>query len=297
MSALQLAIETAEAQGADYIFANDPDADRFLVAQRNENGWKVFSGNEMAAIFAHFIAENHEMAISEPGRVAMLSSCVSSRFLKRLCAMKGFVHESTATGFKNLGNRAWQLRKERHLCPLFSFEEAIGFAVGFWSLDKDGMSALVAMFEILRRQSDGGDGLVGYLQSIYDIYGVKPVQCNGYILVPQPAQTIQRMLNERIPKLTEHFKGVEVVEATAKASEFNLPRGGWLMIRASGTEPKVKYYSEQLLIESSYSEQLQTSKQLQTNEQLQTSEQLFSQFSTSKKFNSLVKEIVNFLLE
>ena len=262
-SALQLAMATAQAQSADYIFANDPDADRFLVAQRTGTGeWKIFNGNEMAAIFAHFIAENHAEALKDSSKVAMLSSCVSSRFLKRICEQKGFKHETTSTGFKNLGNRAQQLQEAGYL-PLFAFEEAIGFAVGDWSLDKDGISALLTMALILAEERD----LLALLASIYAAYNASPVQCNGYLIVSKPEQAITRMLKERIPGVAERFTGVSVVEASVKASELELPRGGWLMIRASGTEPKVKYYSESM------------------------------QGQSPEQFEAQVKEIVKFLLE
>jgi phosphoglucomutase len=256
---------TANATSADYIFANDPDADRFLVAQRcgaSDGAWKIFNGNEMAALFAHFIAENHTHARSNPSSVAMLSSCVSSRFLKRICEKRGFRHETTATGFKNLGNRAWHLQ-EAGFAPLFAFEEAIGFAVGTWSLDKDGISALVTMMLMILREAPD---LLGYLRAAQEAYEAVPVQCNGYLTVVRPREVITRMLSERIPRLKDEFPGVSVVEASVKASEFALPLAGWLMIRASGTEPKVKYYSE-------------TMKQEQ------------------ESFTLLVESIVNFLLQ
>lgn len=256
-SSLQLAIRAAESHSATFIFANDPDADRFLVAERmsgsSSDGWKIFNGNEIAAILAHFISESRvctqlsctqDCTQHHKQQICMLSSCVSSRFLKRLCAHHAFHHETTATGFKNLGNRAWELQQFCSRRPVFAYEEAIGFAVGEWNFDKDGVSALATMLACIRRHGS----LLELLQRIYRLYGATPLQCNGYLLVGQPRTAIDRMLAERIPALRRRFPEVTVVAAAEKATELLLPQpDSWLMIRASGTEPKVKYYSEMML--------------------------------------------------
>ena len=242
-STLSLAMKLADKEGVRYVFANDPDADRFCVAEKCEGeceGWRIFNGNEIAVLLADFISKEFE----GEEKCAMLASCVSSRFLKHFCENRGWRFESTLTGFKNLGNRGMELRGEG-MRVLLAYEEAIGFQVGDWNFDKDGISSLIVFYALIR-------DLSGTLSTrLKDIYGREkcwPVQCNGYYFC-KPASRIKPILQaiagetvsvlKQRAKSFENENGVVTVEFEVKAFG-----GAWLMLRSSGTEPKLKYYSE-----------------------------------------------------
>ena len=239
-STLSLAMKLAEAESVKYIFANDPDADRFCVAEFTgcaDEEWKIFNGNEIAVLLADFISVNKE------GKCAMLASCVSSRFLKTFCENRGWIFESTSTGFKNLGNRGLELKGKEGIRVLLAYEEAIGFQVGDWNFDKDGISSLITFYALL--QNNENCSLSERLRLIYEREKCWPVQCNGYYFC-RPANRIKTILQaidtEKLKKLTKSFKNENGVVTV----EFDVEGFGeaWLMLRSSGTEPKLKYYSE-----------------------------------------------------
>ena len=142
-SALNLSIETANANNSTIILANDPDADRLAVAEKLPDGsWKLLSGNEIGALLGwwlwHNFKENNKNV--DPKDVYMLYSTVSSNILNAIAQIEGFNCEDTLTGFKWMGNKADELIKQGKTV-LFAFEEAIGFMCGTRVPDKDGITA------------------------------------------------------------------------------------------------------------------------------------------------------------
>ncbi|KAG8683464.1 Phosphoglucomutase-3, partial [Ceratobasidium sp. 395] len=123
--ALDLAIKTANASGSAYVFAQDPDSDRFAAAQKRSDGtWFVFSGDQLGSLFAAWTLEGYQ-ALGRPiEKLAMVASTVSSKLI----------------GFKYIGNAARTLESEGYNV-LFGYEEAIGFMLGEEVRDKDGVSA------------------------------------------------------------------------------------------------------------------------------------------------------------
>ncbi|PIO60072.1 hypothetical protein TELCIR_18438, partial [Teladorsagia circumcincta] len=143
---LLLSFATAEAYGSTVIVANDPDADRIQIAEKKSNGdWKVFTGNEMGALMTWWVWMNWSEAHPDVDKsdVYILNSAVSSQIVKTIANEEGFKSDVTLTGFKWMGNKADELRKQgKHV--ILSWEESIGFMPGH-PLDKDGIST-AAMF-------------------------------------------------------------------------------------------------------------------------------------------------------
>ncbi len=136
--ALAEAMAAADAGGANLILANDPDADRLAVAERDdtaEGGWRVFTGNEIAALLADWVWQGHVAAGGSGDDTFMLASTVSSKMLGAMARKRGFTFVETLTGFKWMGNKTAELR-EAGSTVLFSFEEAIGFCIGDIVKDK-----------------------------------------------------------------------------------------------------------------------------------------------------------------
>lgn len=247
-STLKLATETAEREGIDVVFANDPDADRFCVAERRREGegsqgeWRVFNGNEIAVLLADYLSK--KVSRDDESQCAMLSSCVSSRFLERFCSRRGWRHETTSTGFKNLGNRGLQLKKEG-VRVLLAYEEAIGFQVGDWNFDKDGISALIVFYALLNENEVFGS-LSARLERIYEREGCRPIQFNGYYYGNRAGKIKEILSNAKEPNQS-NVKSFERSASSYQVKvEFELGSVGpaWLILRPSGTEPKLKYYSE-----------------------------------------------------
>lgn len=273
-SALNLAIARADSAGSRIILANDPDADRLAVAEKQPDGkWKIFSGNELGALLGFWIwtmwrNRNPEADVS---KVGMLSSTVSSKILLTIAEKEGFYFEETLTGFKWMGNRTDKLAKDG-IRILFAFEEAIGFMCGDVVLDKDGVSALAVMCELIASVYRDRSSLQEFLQRIYCQYGYH-ISNNSYYFCydppkittmferirnwpdnPGPAGYPQALGRFRIVGIRDLTTGYDTafpdlkarlpVSKSSQCITFRFDNNVYLTLRTSGTEPKIKYYSE-----------------------------------------------------
>ncbi|GJJ12432.1 hypothetical protein Clacol_006674 [Clathrus columnatus] len=162
---------------ANYILAQDPDADRFIAAERLQNGeWKVFSGDMLGAIFAArtleiYVASGRPLdCFTSKEKLAMVASTVSSKMLKAIADQEGFKFVDCLTGFKYIGNTVLDLVKQGYEVP-FGYEEAIGFMIGSEIRDKDGVSATIFFAELAVELEKRGMTVSQYLTSLYDQYG------------------------------------------------------------------------------------------------------------------------------
>ncbi|KAG9296400.1 hypothetical protein G9A89_014992 [Geosiphon pyriformis] len=278
--ALVLAINTADRVHSHVVLANDPDADRFAVAEKQKDGeWRIFSGNEIGAIFASAVLENYRSQGNPVENLAMLASSVSSKMLARMAEIEGFHFEETLTGFKWLGNAAINLsRKGYHV--VFAYEEAIGFMIGDIVRDKDGISALVTFAELVVQLEKRGLTISQYLERLYQKYGWF-VSNNSYFICHSPA-TINRIFNKirygedttkskrpefefelrypstlvghRVTDIRDLTIGYDTskpdkkptlpVSSSSQMITFELENHAVITLRTSGTEPKIKYYTE-----------------------------------------------------
>ncbi|RVE65310.1 hypothetical protein OJAV_G00134790 [Oryzias javanicus] len=149
-SVLELSLRLAEKENAGLVLATDPDADRLAVAERCDGcSWKVFSGNELAALLGWWMFFNWKRnadGAAAPS-VCMLATAVSSTILQTLARAEGFHYEETLPGFKWIGNRIHELSGAGRRV-LFSFEESIGFLCGDMVPEKDGVSAAAVVAEM-----------------------------------------------------------------------------------------------------------------------------------------------------
>uniref|UniRef100_A0A8C5QYS0 Phosphoglucomutase 2 n=1 Tax=Leptobrachium leishanense TaxID=445787 RepID=A0A8C5QYS0_9ANUR len=269
---LKLSFSLADKEGARVILANDPDADRLAVAEKQESGeWKVFSGNELGALLGWWIftcwKEKHPDAEAVKS-MYMLASTVSSKILRAIAVKEGFHFEETLTGFKWMGNRADQLINQGK-SVLFAFEEAIGYMCCPFVLDKDGVSAAVIAAEMASYLATKDVTLTQQLSSIFNKYGYHISKNSYFICYDQ--ETIKSLFEalrnydgqNTYPKLCGKFQvtGVrdlttgydnnqtdnKAILPTSKSSQmitFTFANGGVATMRTSGTEPKIKYYTE-----------------------------------------------------
>ena len=137
--ALDLAQQYADELDKHLIISTDPDADRFAAAQKVNGAWYRFTGDQVGVLLAAYILE-HLRDAKDSGREYMLASAVSSTMLKTLCAANNVTFEQTLTGFKWIGNRAYEIEKEGNKV-LLGYEEALGYMFTGVSYDKDGIVA------------------------------------------------------------------------------------------------------------------------------------------------------------
>ena len=165
-----MAKKFAEEKGCDVVLANDPDADRLGVAEKDRatGKWTVFTGDQIGTMLGCWLYEKVGKASGKP--VSMCASTVSSKMLAEIARVEGFHFEDTLTGFKWIGSRSEELNREGKFA-LFGYEEAIGFCCGNVVFDKDGISALGVFTELAYDAYHNGLNLAKHMQSLYDKYG------------------------------------------------------------------------------------------------------------------------------
>jgi phosphomannomutase len=245
---LDLALAAAAREDADVVLANDPDADRLAAAIPDGDGWRRLHGDETGALLADFLLER----APRPERALLVTTVASSTLLGRMAAASGARYVETLTGFKWI-MRALAGAPEHRL--LLGYEEALGYAVSDVVRDKDGISAALVLAQLAALQKRAGRTLADRLDDIAARFGrhaTEPVTLE----LAGPDGTAQR---ERImsalradPPATLLGHPVTAVEdlrnglGALPPSDVLILRaeGARVVVRPSGTEPKLKAYLE-----------------------------------------------------
>ena len=236
--AMDLAMALAAEHSADIVVANDPDADRCAVAVPTLQGWRMLRGDEVGALLADHL-------LRRGVRGVFATTIVSSSLLGVMARANGVAFSETLTGFKWIG-RVPGLG--------FGYEEALGYCVAPDLVrDKDGVSALLRVAELAAELKANGQTLLDRLDEIAATYGVfatdqLSVRVDDLSLI---GETMQR-LRDKPPATLGGFH-VEQIDDLNAGSEtlpptdglrFRLAEGGRVVVRPSGTEPKIKCYLE-----------------------------------------------------
>jgi phosphomannomutase len=236
--AMDLAMELAARVRADLVVANDPDADRCAAAVPDPHGWRMLRGDEVGALLAH-----HLLRTGRTGVYA--NSIVSSSLLGKMAAAAGQPHTETLTGFK------WIARVEG---LAFGYEEALGYCVDPEHVrDKDGVSALLLLCELAAEAKAEGRTLVDVLDDIAVEHGLHAtdqlsVRFDDLAAIPAtmerlrstPPASLGGLAVERVDDLTRGSADLPPTDGL----RYFLADGARVIVRPSGTEPKVKAYLE-----------------------------------------------------
>ncbi|WP_144873690.1 phospho-sugar mutase [Microbacterium sp. 1.5R] len=240
--AMDLSFAKARRVQADFILANDPDADRLAVAIPDadaESGWRRLSGNEVGLLLG---ARAARAAAGTPG-ASLACSLVSSPGLGAIAAHHGLDFHETLTGFK------WISRAPG---IVFGFEEALGYLVNPETVrDKDGISAVVAILGLAAEARDRGTDLAGLLVELGDTYGH---YASGQVSVRVDDLTvIGKVMTSLRADAPTAFGPLSVASAedllqaadgqpSGDVLRYRLADGSRIIVRPSGTEPKLKVY-------------------------------------------------------
>ena len=232
--AMDLAIEKAKLVNADLILANDPDADRLAAGVKHNGHYQMLSGNQLGILLADYVAKNHSTG-------TLAASYVSSNQIIDIAKFYGLDYELTATGFK------W-ISKVDGL--IFGFEEALGYCVDpRFTADKDGLTAAMLISVIADQLQKKGQTLIDRLEQIAEFTGFYETDqislrlaSNKYV-----AETVSKIKSSG--ELSVDGKTIEITDLVQinprlDMLEIRFDENSKALIRASGTEPKVKCYLE-----------------------------------------------------
>lgn len=254
--AMDMVIALADSVQAELACANDPDADRFALAARKADGsYQMLTGDQVGILFGHYLLKH-----TEPSKQLVGNTIVSSTLLKKIAESRGAEYFQTLTGFKWLTNVAMQKQSEEKQF-LFAYEEALGYTIGSEVWDKDGLSALVAFAQLTAELSTQGKSVWDELELIYRTHGLYINAQRSIALAPN-SPPVGDKLRANPPKqiagvniaVTEDLKAslrylsdgtTESIDLPASdVVIYHLEDGSRIIVRPSGTEPKLKCYYE-----------------------------------------------------
>jgi len=245
--ALDLAYATADRVGVDLIIANDPDADRLAVAIRDNGLWRRLTGNEVGSLLGWRAAERHK---GSGAPAALAASIVSSPALGAVAADYGIGFSYTLTGFKFV-NRVPNL--------IFGYEEALGYLVDPAKVrDKDGISAAIDFLSMAGELQERGLTIADHLVEFADRFGAfASTQISIRVANPSEITAISSKFRESPPVLLGGHAVISVDDFTNGFDGFpptdlirlTIDGGSRVIVRPSGTEPKLKIYIDAAVTE------------------------------------------------
>ncbi len=236
--AMDLAMALADKSHADIVVANDPDADRCAAAVTGAHGWRMLRGDEVGALLASHLLKRGKQGV-------YATSIVSSSLLGRMAEKAGQPYAETLTGFKWIG---------RVEGLAFGYEEALGYCVDPEHVkDKDGVSALLLLCELAAEAKAEGRTLDDLLDDIATEHGLHATDQVAVRVTDlseigramerlrsSPPESLGGLAVQRVDDLSEGSGDLPPTEGL----RYHLAEGGRVIVRPSGTEPKIKCYLE-----------------------------------------------------
>ena len=260
-----MGLDLAKKVQADLVIATDPDADRVGVAALVGDQVTLFTGNQMATLLVEFLIEVHKEAGIMPKDPAVVSTIVSSKMPARICAENGVAYYEVLTGFKYIGEMMEKFKNEGSHNYFFGYEESYGYLKGDYARDKDSLVAAMLIAQMAMYYKNKGRNLVQQLEVLFKRYGYHEENTVSYkieaVIPQQRMDEIMKGLRGEIPTSLGGKKLVEFRDykkhiikdlRSGKESGTTLPTsdvlyyvfedGTHVVVRPSGTEPKIKVY-------------------------------------------------------
>ncbi len=251
-AALKLAIELAEKTNADMVLATDPDADRVGIAVRKKDGgFRLFNGNETGAIMENFMLSVKSKNGSMPKNPVVVKTIVTSDMATDIAKKYGAEVKEVLTGFKYIGETIDSLENPEDY--VFGMEESYGFLVGRHVRDKDSVSAAMIIVEAAAYYASTGKTLIDALEDLYAEFGYYKTALVSRVYPGEKGKTemdalisalrenpLKEIAGIKINEFKDYSKGIEGLPKSNVLSFIG--DGIKVIVRPSGTEPKVKYY-------------------------------------------------------
>lgn len=251
--AMDLVFALAKKIEADLVLANDPDADRLAVALPVGNGeYKMLTGDQIGVLLADYLLSS----TPEDSNRLLATTLVSSQLLGIMAEAAGVSYRTTLTGFKWIANAAIEARATGDTKFIMGYEEALGYSIGELVRDKDGVSAVMMFCELAALAKSESSSVSERLDALYRKHGVFLTKQESLVLPgSEGADKIQAYMQHFRDKAPTQIGGFEVVRSYDLAEgAMDLPPSNVLVyflegnrrviMRPSGTEPKLKCYYE-----------------------------------------------------
>ncbi len=254
--ALKLAIELAQKHGAHMVIATDGDGDRVGIALPNREGnWEQVSGNATGALLIDFLLTSLTERGEMPENPAVIKTIVTTDLAEKVAQMHGASCFETFTGFKFMAEKADALKAQGEYSFLMAYEESFGYMIGDHCRDKDGVVGALMLAQMGAQHHKAGSDINKALEGLWQKCGYHAERTVNLVLPGSDgAQKIQLIMQRLRTNPPEQIGGMTVqavhdyMEGTGELSgsdvlRFDLEGGCKMIVRPSGTEPKIKIYA------------------------------------------------------
>ena len=255
--ALALGLTLAEQTGADLMLATDPDADRVGIAVRCKDGsYELLSGNEVGVLLLDYICKGRIENGTMPKKPVCVKSIVSTPLADRVAEHYGVECRNVLTGFKWIGDQIAKLEAAGEVERfIFGFEESYGYLAGSYVRDKDAVVGSMLICEMAAYYRSIGSSIKEELERIYAEYGRYLNKVHSYefpglsgmetmagIMAKLRAEPPKEFAGYAVEKVADYKKPEETGLPAANVLIYTLAGGATVVVRPSGTEPKIKTY-------------------------------------------------------
>ncbi|MBQ3509562.1 MAG: phospho-sugar mutase [Peptococcaceae bacterium] len=248
--ALQLAIAYAKELDADIVLGTDPDCDRVGIAVKNGDDYTLLTGNQTGALLVDYVLSRKQM----DDKSVVIKTIVTSELGADIAKARGAEVMNVLTGFKYIGEKMIGFEETRDHNFVMGYEESYGYLVGSHAKDKDAVVASMLICEMAAYQKAQGRTLLDRLEELYQEHGYYKDVVDSFTLPGVDGQERIADIMDRLRAADAgQFGGLAVAERKDYAEGIDeLPKanvlkyffadGGWMAVRPSGTEPKIKFY-------------------------------------------------------
>ena len=265
--ALAKGLELCEKEQPDLLLATDPDADRVGIAVKDYDGsYRLISGNEDGVMLTNYILSCKKASGKLPEKPVVVKTIVTTKLINKLCEKYGCELKNVLTGFKYIGEVILNLEKKHEENRyLFGFEESYGYLSGTYVRDKDAVVASMLVCEMAAYYKKQGKSLAEVIDGLYEEFGYYLNQTYSFefggaagmqkmsdIMTAVRDNTPKSIAGYEVVKVSDYFLRKETDVATGSVTDIDLPKSNVIalhladdnavIIRPSGTEPKIKLY-------------------------------------------------------
>lgn len=255
LEALDMGIHQLIDTQSNILIATDPDADRMGIAVLHKGKSHILTGNQIACILLEYICTTLKKFNNLPLNSAVVTTIVSTSLLSEIAIHHGCACFEVLTGFKYIGELITKWEKDKSHCFLFGAEESLGYLMGTHCRDKDAVISACLIAEVALLVDIEGRTLIDFLEDIYKTHG-HFLEKQRVLTFPSNSKGMQSMntMMDHLRKANKQKIGNHSVIATkdyingfnelppSNVLQFDFEDGGKLIVRPSGTEPKLKIY-------------------------------------------------------